>query len=92
MITTILLRRTEETYVIRYPYLRDKKIIDMYKVFHHGFIKNSVYPFKYRDLQLDSVASGMLGYTKYVSESTGIKITGENVLQYPAIEQKKYMS
>ncbi|MGB7956753.1 MAG: hypothetical protein WCF23_22500 [Candidatus Nitrosopolaris sp.] len=82
---------TKETYVIRYPYLRDKKIIDMYKVFHHGFIKNSVYPFKYRDLQLDSVASGMLGYTKYVSESTGIKITGENVLQYPAIEQKKYV-
>ena len=27
-----------------YPYLKDKKIIDMYKVFHHSFIKNSVYP------------------------------------------------
>ena len=32
------------TSVISYPYLKDKKIIDMYKVFHHGFIKNSVYP------------------------------------------------
>jgi hypothetical protein len=56
-----------------------------------GFIKNSVYPFKYRDLQLDTVGTGMLGYGKYASESTGIKITGENVLQYPIIEQKKYV-
>jgi DNA polymerase I len=82
---------TKDIKVIRYPYLRDKKIIDMYKVFHHDFIKNSVYPFKYRDLQLDTVASGMVGYGKYVSESTGIKITGENVLQFPIIEQKKYV-
>ncbi|MFY9868948.1 MAG: hypothetical protein WAK17_04455, partial [Candidatus Nitrosopolaris sp.] len=43
--------------VISYPYLKDKQIIDMYKVFHHGFIKNSVYPLKYRDLQLDTVAT-----------------------------------
>lgn len=63
----------------------------MYKVFHHGFIKNSVYPFKYRDLQLDTVAMGMVGYGKYVSESTGIKITGENVFQFPSTEQKKYV-
>ena len=48
--------------VISYPYLKDKQIIDMYKVFHHGFIKNSVYPLKYRDLQLDTVATGMLGW------------------------------
>jgi DNA polymerase elongation subunit (family B) len=81
----------EDTSVKSYPYLKDKKIIDMYKVFHHGFIKNSVYPFKYRDLQLDTVAMGMLGYGKYVSESTGIKISGENVLQFPALEQKKYV-
>jgi DNA polymerase elongation subunit (family B) len=74
-----------------YPYLKDKKIIDMYKVFHHGFIKNSVYPLKYRDLQLDTVATGMLGYGKYVSESTGIKITGENITRFPLIEQKKYV-
>jgi hypothetical protein len=48
----------------------------MYKVFHHNF-KNSVYPFRYRDLQLDAVATCMLEeYDKYVSESTGIKITG----------------
>jgi hypothetical protein len=77
--------------VISYPYLKDKQIIDMYKVFHHGFIKNSVYPLKYRDLQLDTVASGMLGYGKYVSESTGIKITGENVTRFPPNEQKKYV-
>jgi hypothetical protein len=38
--------------VISYPYLKDKQIIDMYKVFHHGFIKNSVYPLKYIDLQM----------------------------------------
>jgi len=63
----------------------------MYKVFHHGFIKNSVYPFKYRDLQLDTVVTGMLGYGKYVSESTGIKISGENVLQFSTGEQKKYV-
>jgi hypothetical protein len=63
----------------------------MYKVFHHGFIKNSVYPFKYRDIQLDTVARGMLRYGKYVNESTGIKITGENVLQFTADEQKKYV-
>jgi hypothetical protein len=82
----------EDKAVKSYPYLKDKKIIDMYKVFHHGFIKNSVYPFRYRDLQLDTVATGMLeGYGKYVSESTGIKITGENVLQFP-IEEKKGMS
>jgi DNA polymerase, archaea type len=77
--------------VISYPYLKDKKIIDMHKVFHHGFIKNSVYPLKYRDLQLDTVASGMLGYGKYVSESTGIKITGENVTKFTLNEQKKYV-
>ena len=63
----------------------------MYKVFHHGFIKNSVYPLKYRDLQLDTVATGMLGCGKYVSESTGIKITGENVTRFPPNEQKKYV-
>ncbi|MFZ0327726.1 MAG: DNA polymerase domain-containing protein, partial [Nitrososphaeraceae archaeon] len=64
----------------------------MYKVFHHSFIQNSVYPFKYRDLQLDTVARGMLeGYSKYVSGSTGIKITGENVLQFPIEEQKSYV-
>jgi hypothetical protein len=75
-----------------YPYLKDKKIIDMYKVFDHNFIKDSVYPFRYTDLQLDTVATGMLeGYGKYVSESTGIKITGENVLQFPIEEQKKYV-
>lgn len=75
-----------------YPYLKDKKIIDMYKVFHHNFIKNSVYPFKYRDLQLDTVATGMLdGLGKYVSEYTGIKITGYNVLEFPIEEQKKYV-
>ena len=63
-----------------------------YKVFHHSFIKNSVYPFRYRDLQLDTVASGMLdGYGKYISESTGIKITGENVLQFLIEEQKSYV-
>ena len=68
----------EDTAIKSYPYLKDKKIIDMYKVFHHSFIKNSVYPFRYRDLQLDTVASGMLdGYGKYISESTGIKITGK---------------
>src|SRR5215469_479806 len=77
--------------VISFPYLKDKQTIDMYKVFHHGFIKNSVYPLKYRDLQLDTVASGMLGYGKYVSESTGIKITGENVTRFPPNEQKKYV-
>jgi DNA polymerase, archaea type len=82
----------EDKAVKSYPYLKDKKIIDMYKVFHHNFIKNSVYPFKYRDLQLDTVATGMLeGYGKYVSESTGIKITGENVLQFPIEEQKRYV-
>jgi DNA polymerase, archaea type len=81
------------TTVKSYPYLKDKKIIDVYKVFHHNFIKNSVYPFRYRDLQLDTVATGMLegGYGKYVSESTGIKIIGENVLQFPIEEQKKYV-
>jgi hypothetical protein len=47
----------ENTTVKSYPYLKDKKIIDMYKVFHHNFIENSVYPFIYRDLQLDTVAS-----------------------------------
>ena len=82
----------EDKAVKSYPYLKDKKIIDMYKVFHHSFIKNSVYPFRYRDLQLDTVATGMLdGYGKYVSESTGIKITGENVLQFPIEEQKRYV-
>jgi DNA polymerase elongation subunit (family B) len=82
----------EDKAVKSYPYLKDKKIIDMYKVFHHNFIKNSVYPFRYRDLQLDTVATGMLeGYSKYVSESTGIKITGENVLQFPIEEQKRYV-
>ncbi|MGB6528065.1 MAG: DNA polymerase domain-containing protein [Candidatus Nitrosopolaris sp.] len=77
--------------VISYPYLKDKQIIDMYKVFHHGFITNSVYLLKYRDLQLDTVANGMLGYGKYVSESTGIKIMGENVTRFPPNEQKKYV-
>jgi DNA polymerase elongation subunit (family B) len=77
--------------VISYPYLKDKQTIDMYKVFHHGFIKNSVYPLKYRDLQLDTVTTGMLGHGKYVSESTGIKITGENVTRFPPNEQKKYV-
>jgi DNA polymerase, archaea type len=77
--------------VISYPYLKDKQIIDMYKIFHHGFIKNSVYPMRYRDLQLDTVANGMLGYGKYVSESTGVKITGENVTRFPPDEQKKYV-
>jgi hypothetical protein len=81
----------EAVSVISYPYFKDKKIIDMYKVFHHGFIKNSVYPLKYRDLQLDIVASGMLGNGKYVSESTSIKITGENVTRFPLSEQKKYV-
>jgi DNA polymerase elongation subunit (family B) len=83
----------ENTIVVKsYPYLKDKKIIDMYKVFHHNFIKNSVYPFRYRDLQLDTVATGLLqGYGKYVSESTGIKITGENVLQFPIEQQKRYV-
>ena len=33
----------------------------------------------------------MLGYGKYVSESTGIKITGENVTKFPPNEQKKYV-
>jgi hypothetical protein len=80
------------TTVKSYPYLKDKKIIDMYKVFHHNFIKNSVYPFRYRDLELDTVAIGMLkGDGKYVSESTGIKVTGENVLQFSIEEQKKYV-
>jgi DNA polymerase elongation subunit (family B) len=79
------------TSVLSFPYLKDKKIIDMHKVFHHGFMKNSVYPLKYRDLQLDTVANGMLGYGKYVSESTGIKITGENVTKFLLDEQKKYV-
>jgi DNA polymerase elongation subunit (family B) len=77
--------------VISYPYLKDKQIIDMYKVFHHNFIKNSVYPLKYRDPQLDTVVTGMLGYGKYVSESTGIKVKGENVTTFPRNEQKKYV-
>jgi DNA polymerase elongation subunit (family B) len=77
--------------VVSYPYLKDKQLIDMYKVFHHSFIKNSVYPLKYRDLQLDTVATGMLGYGKYVSESTGIKISGENVTRFPSDEHKKYV-
>jgi DNA polymerase, archaea type len=82
----------ENTIVKSYPYLKDKKIIDMYKVFHHNFIKNSVYPFRYRDLQLDTVATGMLEeHGKYVSESTGIKITGENVLRFTIDEQKRYV-
>ena len=84
--------RIEDTAIKSYPYIKDKKIIDMYKVFHHGFIKNSVYPFKYRDLQLGTVATGMLEeYGKYVSESTGVKITGDNVLQFTTEEQKKYV-
>jgi hypothetical protein len=70
------------------PYLKDKQITDIYKVFHHSFIKNYVYQLNYRNLLLDTVASGMLGYGKYVSELTGIKITGENV---PPNEQKKYV-
>ena len=74
--------RHNATSVVSYPYLKDKKIIDTYKVFHHGFIKNSVYPLKYRDLQLDTVATGMLGYGKYVSEATDVKITGENVTRF----------
>jgi DNA polymerase elongation subunit (family B) len=77
--------------VISYPYLKDKQTIDMYKVFHHGFIKNSVYPLRYRDLQLDTVANGMLGYGKYVSESTGTKITGKNIRKFPTSDQKKYV-
>ncbi|HEY7080147.1 MAG TPA: DNA polymerase domain-containing protein [Nitrososphaeraceae archaeon] len=82
----------ESTQVKSYPYLKDKKIIDMYKVFHHNFVKNSVYSFRYRDLQLDTVATGMLeGYGKYVSESTGIRISGGNVLQFPIEEQKRYV-
>ena len=89
--STVIGQNKNKELSVSYPYLKDKKIIDMYKVFHHGFIKNSVYPFRYRDLQLDTVAMGMLGYGKYVSESTGIKITGENVLQFPADEQKKYV-
>jgi DNA polymerase, archaea type len=88
---SVISKNNDDELSISYPYLKDKKLIDMYRVFHHGFIKNSVYPFKYRDLQLDTVAMGMLGYGKYVSESTGIKITGENVLQFPADEQKKYV-
>src|SRR5919107_1924972 len=88
---TIINKNNDKEVSVSYPYLKDKKLIDMYKVFHHGFIKNSVYPFKYRDLQLDTVAMGMLGYGKYVSESTGIKMTGENVLKFPAVEQKKYV-
>ena len=84
--------KDDDAAVKSYPYLKDKKIIDMYKVFHLNFIKNSVYPFRYRDLQLDTVATGMLeGYGKYVSESAGIKITGENVLQFPIEEQNKYV-
>ena len=63
----------------------------MYKVFHHGFVKNSIYPLKYRDLQLDTVATGMIGCGKYLSESTAIKISGENVLQFSKEEQKKYV-
>ena len=83
---------TEDTQVKSYPYLEGKKIIDMFKVFHNNFLKNSVYPFKYRDLQLDTVATGMLeGYGKYVSESTGIKINGDNVLEFPVEEQKRYV-
>jgi hypothetical protein len=31
------------------------------------------------------------GYGKYVSDSTGIKITGENVLQFTIEEQKRYV-
>jgi len=90
--STIINNNNDKEVLVSYPYLKDKKkLIDMYKVFHHGFIKNSVYPFKYRDLQLDTVAIGMLGYGKYISESTGIKITGENVLHFPADEQKKYV-
>jgi hypothetical protein len=60
--------------VISYPYLKDKQTIDMYKVFHHGFVKNSIYPLKYRDLQLDTVATGMIGYGKYIRESTASKL------------------
>ena len=75
--STVISKTNNKELSVSYPYLKDKKLIDMYKVFHHGFIKNSVYPFKYRDLQLNTVAIGMLGYGKYVSESTGIKITGE---------------
>jgi DNA polymerase elongation subunit (family B) len=80
-----------DTRIISYPYLKDKKVIDMYKVYHHGFVKNSVYPLKYRDLQLDTVATGMLGYSKYVSESTGLKIAGHNVIKFSPNEQKKYV-
>jgi hypothetical protein len=43
-------------------------------------------------LQLDVVATGMLeGYGKCISESTGIKITRENALQFSMEEQKKYV-
>jgi DNA polymerase elongation subunit (family B) len=81
----------EDPEVISYPYFKDKQIIDMYKVFHHGFVKNSIYPLKYRDLQLDTVATVMIGCGKYISESTDFKITGENVLQFSREEQKKYV-
>jgi hypothetical protein len=34
---TVINKNNDKEVLVSYPYLKDKKLIDMYKVFHHGF-------------------------------------------------------
>ena len=71
-------------------FLRDKKHIDLHKVYSKEIIQKGVFDEKYRTLRLDEVCQTLLGVSKY-KDSNGNEVTGENVNLLPITEQLEYV-
>ena len=71
-------------------FLRDKKHIDLHKVYSKEIIQKGVFGDKYRTLGLDEVSQALLGVGKY-KDSNGNEVTGENVHLLPITEQLEYV-
>ena len=71
-------------------FLRDKKHIDLHKVYSKEIIQKGVFGDKYRTLRLDEVCLALLGVSKY-KDSKGNEVTGENVHLLPISEQLEYV-
>ena len=71
-------------------FLRDKKHIDLHKVYSKEIIQKGVFGDKYRTLGLDEVSQALLGVGK-CKDSNGNEVTGENVHLLPITEQLEYV-
>jgi DNA polymerase elongation subunit (family B) len=71
-------------------FLRDKKHIDLHKVYSKEIIQKGVFGDKYRTLRLDEVCQTLLGVGKY-KDSRNNEVTGENAHLLPVFEQLEYV-